>query len=170
MKQIVVTNRGQVKRFDVPEGWSETTPSRGVGDVDYLQEFTSAENEAVKLSFYYRGTRINKVTATEFLHIQATEPHELLPAERERIGIVIRDAAETKWFDLQSIRTDVINKKKVLVVEGTWRKNRLSNLGLFLDTDGSGSAIQEIHYLAPEEDYQQFLPVAIKAIKSIEWK
>jgi hypothetical protein len=120
MKQITVTNRGQVKRFDVPAGWTETTPARGIGDVDYLQEFTSAQNDAVQLSFYYRGKRVNKATAAEFMKVLASAPHELSPTEREEVELILRDAAETQWFDLQSLRTDEINKKKVLIDFPTW--------------------------------------------------
>jgi hypothetical protein len=170
MNQIVITNQGRVKRFDVPEGWVECEATRGAGDVDYLREFMPLGNPEVKLSFYYRGSRVDAVTGSEFLKILSSPEHELSDNERSQIQLVIRDAAEPSWFYIQSLRTDQINRMKVLVVEGTWLKNRLSNLGVFFDTDKSGMTIQEIHFMAPEKQYEAYLPEAIKAIKSIEWK
>jgi hypothetical protein len=168
-KQEIVKNQGQIKHLTVPLDWREIK-SHEIGGSQYIREFAPADRDDIKLIFYYRGKRVDQESGENFLKVLALPEHELSQDERQRVEWIIRNASEPDWFATRSLRTEHVNKKKSLVMEGTWLADNSVDLGLFFDTDKTGTAIQEIHYTAPEADYQAFLPIAVSAIKSIVWK
>jgi hypothetical protein len=165
MTKQVVVKEGLVERMTLPAGWSENNESRE----EFWREFSPPDREDVKLVFFYRGKRVHREAATNFLKVLNLPEHELTMEERRNVEWIIRNASEPEWFAIKSLRTEGVNQKKALVMEGLWLKKRQANLGLFFDSDQTGSNVQEIHYVAPEEDYYKFLPDAINAIKSIVW-
>jgi len=164
-----IKRQGQVKSMRLPHGWTTCPAERSTGE-DFLREFHPGERDDVRLSFYYRGHRIARGGASDFLAVLGQPEHELSAAEAQSVDLVIRDASEKAWFRIDSIRTDRLNGKRALVVEGVWRKSGLGDLGIFIDADGTGSAVQEIHFLAPIDVYSSYLAVAQGALRSIVWK
>lgn len=168
MQQLKVKNLGQVKHIEIPTGW--------VAKLDrddsqpYLKEYSPQDRADVKLIFYYRGSRVDRQSGIDFHNILKLAPHDLPPAEKLSLVFVLRDIGATDLFETLSMRTDNINRKTVLLTEGLWRKSNLHNLAIFVDTDGTGTAVQEIHYTAPPAVYLKYLPTIKDAIKSIKWK
>jgi hypothetical protein len=163
-------NEGQVKFIAIPQGFIECPePARDV-DVRFLRRFQSEDNDKVELAFFYRGAPLNKVIGADFRSILSSPPHGLSAEELESIQLVLRDASEPEWFEMSSARTDVIQGKTVLLIEGTWKNSQLYNLGIFIDVDGTGCIVQEIHYTAPIDAREQYAAIAEAAISSIEWK
>ncbi len=59
----------------------------------------------------------------------------------------------------------------VLLVEGSYKdKDHTGSKTIYVDSDGTGSALQEISYSAPGKDYAAHASEAEKALKSISWK
>jgi hypothetical protein len=169
-QRMELLNEGQVKFIAIPQGFVECPePARDV-DVRFLRRFQSADNDKVELAFFYRGAPMNKVIGADFRGILSAPPHELSAEEVESIQLVLRDASEPDWFDLSSARTDLLQGKTVLLIEGTWKNSHLYNLGIFIDVDGSGCIVQEIHYTAPLDVREKYAEIAKAAISSIEWK
>ncbi|HEY9757317.1 MAG TPA: hypothetical protein V6C97_19265 [Oculatellaceae cyanobacterium] len=169
MTKPLVVKQGQVKQMTLPPGWREIKPFNN-RTTDYSREFAPPERDDVKIVFFYRGHRVHRKAGEQFLEVLSLPEHELSQDERVSVEWIIRNASEPDWFAIKSLRTEHVNRKVALVMEGLWLQNRMANLGLFFDADGTGTSIQEIHYTSPESDYFAFLPDAVSAIKSIVWK
>ncbi|HMW89000.1 MAG TPA: hypothetical protein PKN86_03790 [Candidatus Obscuribacter sp.] len=167
--RVRVKDHGQVKHLELPPGWTPCPEDQRTSGA-YLKEFRSQESEDVKLSFYYRGQRIPRVAAEEFQNILAHDAHELTTEELEQVEIVIRNASDEEYFSLSSSHTEDINGKRILIVEGVWKTSGLADYGLFIDSDNTGSAVQEIHFLAPERDYVNYIDQIEQVLASIVWK
>jgi hypothetical protein len=111
-----------------------------------------------------------RVAGEEFQNILAHDAHELTTEELEQVEIVIRNASDEEYFSLSSSHTEDINGKRILIVEGVWKTSGLADYGLFIDSDNTGSAVQEIHFLAPERDYVNYIDQIEQVLASIVWK
>lgn len=167
--RVRVKDHGQVKHLELPPGWS-ACPEEQRTSGDYLKEFRSEESEDVKLSFYYRGQRIPRLAAEEFQKILANPAHELSAEELEQAEIVIRNAADEEYFSISSSHTEDLHGKRVLIVEGVWKTSGQADYGIFIDSDNTGSAVQEIHFLAPEREYVNYIDQIEQVLASITWK
>lgn len=154
--------------MELPDGWVECLPEKHTSG-DFLKEYRAPENANVKLLFYYRGNRIGSGGAADFLKVLSLPDHELSEEEFSSVDLVIRNASDPDYFLLSSSRTEEINGKRVLVVEGIWKKGGLVDLGLYIDSDKTGSAVQEIHFEAPQSEYELFVDQAEKSLRTIVW-
>lgn len=167
--RVRVKEQGQVKELELPHGWTKCPEEQRNSNV-YLTEYRSQENEEVKLSFFYRGQRIPRVAAEEFQNLLAQPAHELSPEELDQIDIVLRNAADEEYFSVSSSHTQDLNRKRVLIVEGIWLNSGTVDYGIFIDSDNTGSAVQEIHFLAPEDEYVNYIEQIEAVLASINWK
>ncbi len=162
-------NEGQISSMQLPENWVEAKAAKTLAN-DHLREFVSSANADVKLCFYYRGKTIAAGAARDFCGVLQEPEHILTEEEIESLSIVLRNAAYAESFSTSSIKTETINGKRVLIVEGIWQVNQIFDLSIFIDSDKSGSAVQEIHFFAPALNYVNYLKEAQEAIESITWK
>lgn len=159
---------GQIASMPVPSGWElrtgYTLPA-GAG----LTEYHPHINDDIRLNSFYRGYRIDEESAQKFKECLAQPPHELQQSEIQGLRAVL----DTKGydFDLRSAKTVDLNGKKILWVEGAWQDAEHTNAQtIYVDSDGTGSAVQEISYSAPAKDYNTYLEEARKSLTSIQWK
>ncbi len=164
-----IKNQGQVKSLELPAEWIELPPEKHTGK-DFVREFRAAANENVKLAFYYRGHRIAPGGADDFKHVLAQENHELSAEEFLSVDLVVRNASDADYFTLSHCRTEDLGGKRVLIVEGVWKTSVLADFGIFIDSDLTGSAVQEIHFLAPEKEYMNYIDQIEQIVKTIVWK
>ncbi|MDP3506730.1 MAG: hypothetical protein Q8T09_01950 [Candidatus Melainabacteria bacterium] len=162
-------NECQIDSMQLPENWGETKSAKTSAN-DQLREFVSGANEDVKLCFYYRGKTIAAGAARDFHGVLQEPDHILTEEEIESLSIVLRNAAYAESFSTSSIKTQTIKGKRVLIVEGIWRVNQIFDLSIFIDSDNTGSAVQEIHFFAPALNHANYLKEAHEAIESITWK
>jgi len=162
-------NEGQICSMQLPENWVEAKAAKTSAN-DHLREFVSSANEDVKLCFYYRGKTIAAGAARDFYGILQEPDHMLSQDEIESLSIVLRNAAYTESFSTSSIKTQTINGRRVLIVEGIWRVNQIFDLSIFIDSDNTGSIVQEIHFFASALNYVNYRKEAQEAIESITWK
>jgi hypothetical protein len=162
-------NEGPISSMQLLEKWLEAKAVKAVAN-DHLREFISTDNKNVKLCFYCRGNRIAAGAARDFHGILQEPDHILSEEEIESLSIVLRNAAYTESFSTSSIKTQTINGKRVLIVEGIWRVNQIFDLSIFIDSDNTGSVVQEIHFFAPALNSDNYLKDAHEAIESITWK
>jgi hypothetical protein len=165
---IILRKQGQIKSMELPEGWFECPAEKRTAS-DYLTEYRAPESANARLLFYYRGNRIGPGGAADFLKVLSLPDHELTEEEFSSVDLVIRNASDPDFFLLSSSRTEEINGKRVLIVEGIWKKGGLVDMGIFIDSDKTGSAVQEIHFEAPQSEYELFVGQAEKALKTIVW-
>lgn len=169
--QRQLVEQGPVARLVVPEGWLEQpVPRRGDFDITTLRKFTPAEKDNVQLVFHYRGLPISGNQAQNFQHLLAQEPHELVPEEWWLVQEVLNRMAIPDEFHLNSVRTQLVNQRTVLIAEGSWATLDFDMCSMFIDIEGDGNLVQEIYYAAPADEYQLYLPLFNLAVSTIEWK
>ena len=167
---IELRDEGQVKFLAMPPGFVACPEPVREFDVQFLRRFASSDNPQVQLSFFYRGQPTDELTGTNFRSVLSAPAHKLSKEELANIEIVLRDAGEPDWFDLASAATELLSGKTVLSIEGTWRKSQLYDWGIFIDVDGSGCIIQEIHYTAPLAVQNLYAAAVKAALATIVWK
>lgn len=164
-----IFGNGAIRLMHLPDGWQETEPSVDLYFMEALREFKHKEDPTVEICIYYRGQPIAKGAANRLLTVLDKPSHTLTGAELDSVSVVLRDASDSDWFDMRSARTETLKGRKVLVCEGVWKRSGIVDLGVFIDRNGDGSEIEELHYKAPENLYQKFLGTAGKAFRSIMW-
>lgn len=161
---------GQIDSMNVPVNWLERPPVRlqsGAG----LIEYHAPNDSDVRLNSYYRGNRISDEGAKAFKKCLADPTHEIAKGSEELASLAEVLDGKTRNFNVSKAFTDELNGKKVLIVEGSYKDaEHTTSRTVFIDSDGSGSAIQELAYSAPGASYNAHLPEAEKSIKSIKWK
>ena len=168
--QIDVINHGQVQIMRLPEGWVESTTERHPLDVWTMRTFHPQGDSRTRLCLHYRGGPISPASAVKFRGLLEQSPHELSEAELWDIQEVLRDAMAPGAFEKTAASNKDWKGKRVIVLEGRWTASRETSLSIFVDADGTGSQVQEIHYVAPVEDFSKHLPLAQASLESIEWK
>jgi hypothetical protein len=163
-----VISTGQIQAMTVPDGWVKrdavNLPSGGG-----LVEYHPPGHDDIRLNSYYRGSRVGQEAAQAFKDCLAKPPHQLQSKELKDLAQVLGDKSYD--FDIFFAKTADLNGKRVLSVEGRYKdKDHTSSQTIYVDSDGTGSAVQEISYTASGKDYQDHLSEAQKALKSIIWK
>ena len=159
---------GQIEAISVPNGWvarKAVSLPTGVG----LIEYHPVGHNDIRLNSYYRGMRIGAEAALAFKDSLAQPPHALKSAELKALSMVLRD----KSYDFEIIfaRTEDLNGRRVLSVEGTYKDPaHTRSRTIYVDSDHTGSVVQEISYTASSKDYQNHLTEAETALKSIIWR
>lgn len=161
---------GQIESMNIPDTWVKREPvnlKSGAG----LVEYHPGDNNDVRLNSFYRGNRIGDDAAKAFKHCLNETPHHIAKGSEELKSLteVLGDKANN--FNIAKAFTDVLNGKKVLVVEGEYKNaEHTTSKTVYVDSDGTGSAVQELSYSAPGALYKAHLTEAEKSMKSIIWK
>lgn len=163
-------NQGQIKEMEMPMDWSEGARGRGPYPNSALRCFHPHETEDANLYFYYRGSKIDDGSAASFHALLAKPAHVLAPSELKSIAAVIGDKSNAQDFRMLNARTEEINGKRVLIVEGRYELLQLDTYHAYVDADNEGKAVQEVFYKAPKGEYPKYFKAATDSIKSIQWK
>lgn len=161
---------GQIKQISLPDGWVGGRVDFGHYDQRSLVQFTPSGIPDVRVCFFYRGLPVDDESGHRFRALLEVPAHKLTSDELESMAVVLSNLAIPKAFTIESAETIELNGKSVVSVTGTWLDSGHKNWGLLISTDGSGSVIQEIHFIAPSELYDLYLSEASAAINSVEWK
>jgi hypothetical protein len=83
---------------------------------------------------------------------------------------MLRERANPEVFHILSARTQDLNGKRVLLLEGRYTEIQKDLYEVFIDADGTGRVVQEVYFLAPKIEYLHYLKAVKIAFSSIEWK
>lgn len=171
----ILKDEGQVKTLTLPANWTEEpeppeTEDELVIHGPQCKSFVLKTNLEVKLSFFFRGFPVSKSTGEAFHNILAAGPHDLNADELESIAMIVREASEPEYFDLSTLRVDALKDRIVLVVEGFAKEQERYDLGIYIDADGTGSIVQEIHYSAPPQVYGNHRAEVMSILNTLEWR
>ncbi len=167
---LELSDHGQVRKIDIPPGWEEGPNYDGREHSASYKEFHPAGDKDCQLGFYYRGRRTSEAAGKNFHDQLAKPPHALSADELKSVAEIIRDKSNPADFNTKSARTEDVNGKRVLILEGQYTANKQYAKHLFVDSDNTGTAVQEIFFQAPEHKFQNFSKPADEALKSIKWK
>jgi hypothetical protein len=169
-KPMQIENHGQIAKLELPAGWLEGE-SRKVGHPNsLLREFHPQESDACSLALFYRGTRVDNSQALLFKQLLAKPDHMLSSQELKDIVEVLGAEYSHETFKPSMAKTSTIDGKRVLCIEGHFAGADRSLYGMFVDSDGTGSAIQEIYFTASKSMFFRYLRVIDNAFKNIIWK
>src|SRR4030095_14258449 len=163
-------HQGQVKRMTLPGGWQEREIDLDDHDLASLREFNPPGVPQVRLCFYYRGIPIDAESASRFRDLLEKPAHDLEPGELEAVDLVLGNLAYADVFVIETKSTSELNGKRVLMITGRWLESKMRTWAMFIDADGTGSAVQEIHFIAPPEVYDSSLNEVQGALNSVEWE
>jgi hypothetical protein len=158
---------GQMESMPLPEDWQEIRYPDS-GDGSSFRQFQAPDNQS-SLNFYYRGTRVDGNSASALKQTLNSPEHLIMGAELTQLSEVLRNKDSEDGFALAAAQTKTINGKMVLQVEGTYTKQKVDNVSLYIDSDGKGSAVQEIFYQGPQSA-SEHKRQAKRAMASIQWK
>jgi hypothetical protein len=168
---VEIVNYGQIDRLVLPEDWHENW------DVKYAnigsrssRQFYPKDAPDVKLHLFYRGFPISAAEGASFALTLIQPPHALLPSEIKTLAVVLGQRANSDKFTILSLRTEDLNGRRVLVLEGRYKDNKLDIYEIFVDADGTGQAVQEIYLLAPKDQYLLYLQKVKALLQTIQWK
>jgi hypothetical protein len=168
--QPVVTDIGQIAVMKLPPGFvigKSNLPGEGTW---FFQEYHLEADPEVKVYFEYRGKRISKQSSEKFHNLFTGPPHNLSQAELESLRQVLQTRSDPASFRAMVAKTQDIHGKLVLVIEGLFLKHDLQVRTLYVDSDGTGSAVQEITFQTPKDRFVKNMLQGIKSLESIIWK
>ncbi len=165
-----INNLGQIDKMEMPGGWQAGPDYNSAQHAATYQEYHPNGAPDCQIGFYYRGKRTSDFGGKNFHELLDKAPHELSPEELRSVKETLRDKADPNDFTLSSARTEDLNGKRVLIVEGRYNAIQQDSKHIFVDSDGSGTAVQELFFQAPKEKFPQYKKAADEAIKSIRWK
>lgn len=158
---------GQMESMALPDSWQEKNYPDS-GDGSSFRQF-QAPDHLSSLNFYYRGARLDGDSASALKQTLDSPEHLVMGQELTQLSEVLRNKDSDDGFALATAQTKNINGKMVLQVEGTFTKQKVDNVSLYIDGDGTGSAVQEIFYQGPQ-DAGEHKRQAKRAMASIHWK
>ncbi len=164
---VYIQDLGKIKRITIPDGWKVESNSDDSGD---LITYRHPDEKDVKISCFFRGKPLSQLTSESLLRILASPAHSLNLDEHLSIETVLRDAAETEYFDLKTFRSYEISGQMVLLSEGFWKLSDLDSLAAFIcSVEEEGIRVDEIYFVAPKEKFDKYLPVFQDTLNSIQW-
>lgn len=105
----------------------------------------------------------------QFVKALKAPPHVLTDDEYNGLQFIARI---DKYFTKRDARTVSINGRRVLIVEGTQdlgKPEQVETKTIFIDSDGTGTAVQEVYFLAKPNKYKEHLTEVNKALNAIIW-
>ncbi len=168
--RVHFTNQGQISDIVLPEGWKAVAQADNVQGNSVYNDYRPTSDSSVRISFFYRG-RVTSRTAGARFHALLQEPNHILSSkEIESLKETLRDKGNN-GFSVLSARTDDLNGKRVLIVEGRYDEIQQDNRSIYIDADGTtGRVVQEIYYQAPRDSYLRYLKQAKESMNSIRWR
>lgn len=161
---------GQIESISIPPGWEELYEEKG-RDVPFtIRRFQPPDDENAILAFFYRGRRLDNETGNKFRQVLSRSAHVLNQHEFNELSAVLRDKNDPEEFQLVIAKTEDFNGKRVLIVEGRYLGTSEDNRHMYIDSDGTGTAVQEVFYQAHRHIFPRYYKLAASAMRTIQWR
>ncbi len=169
-RQLKVSDLGAIATFSLPTGWVENIQAASqLAQQSYSRDFSPEEDSFSSLSVFFSGKQISETSANNFRAVISEFPHELSAEEINSISQVLSKMADEDAFDLRSAATAVVSGRRVLIVDGAWKKSQTQFYGLMTEV-GESREIQEIFFEAKMTGFMKYLSVVVDSFQTIEWK
>ena len=167
-----VSDIGQVENMQLPSSWKEGIIQRTGAGTGNFKEYHPVNDPGASMCFYYRGMLTSPEEGSNFHKVLQEAAHHLSQVEIDSLAQTMRNK-DADVFSMQDARTEDIKGKRVLIVEGSFHKdkhNQTDTRAIYVDADGTGTAVQEIYYQAPKSSYAKYLKEVQEAMNAIDWK
>jgi hypothetical protein len=162
---------GPVARMRLPPNWEEKphAPSSPYGPK--TRAFHPPGVQQANIVLHSSGRPNNKAAQHAWTRVvQRGRPRSLSAAEREELNAVPIYAVSEAGFKRKAVRTENINGRRVLVVEGHWSEQGLDMYILVADDSRDGAHTHEIYFAAPHRLYPLHLDAWLATVRTIRWK
>ncbi len=165
-------NHGQIAVLEVPDGWVERSADNYYRDIGArsMLEFHPPDAPDAVLCVYYRGLPMRDAAAALFRAVLRQPPHALGFGEIKDLRGVLQERADSKVFTISSARTEDLNGRRILWIEGRYKEAGNDLQQILLDADGTGSVVQEIYFVAPKDIFLKYARSARAALTTIVWR
>lgn len=160
---------GAIATLNLPKGFVAGV-SRDDSDGYMFKQYYLESDSTIKLFFEYRGHRIKKKYGESYLSLLKKGPHDIAIEKVYEYSPVFIEKSIKDDFKIELAKIVSIADKSVLAIEGTFPKHKIKARSIYIDTDGTGTAIQEVTFQTPIEKADKYFPDGIKALESIKWK
>lgn len=150
----------------MPNNWQKVDDGKlpvGVSSVGCRPK----DNANVELNIYYRGSHLDPEAAKRFHDLLSKPPHLLSSDELKQVSQALRDKANPENFKILSAKTETINGRTVLSIEGSYRQFDVRAQVKYVDSEADGSIVREVSYTAPAKDYAKYILAAQKSFSSL---
>jgi hypothetical protein len=125
------------------------------------------DNPQVELNIFYGGPSFDMDAARKFHELLEKPPHLLSSAELKAVGDTLGNKADHQYFKILSAKTEELNGRTVLSIEGNYTQWPISAQVKYVDSGHDGSSVRAVSYTAPTKDYAKYLLQANKSFKSL---
>lgn len=164
-----VSDVGAVGNLTLPKDWHQTAARKD--STGYAFTFRPNGNDRVALSLMYRGRPLDDCAA-ETLKSVLDKPvgYQLNAGELADLSTLLEDKADKDLFSMSSAKVQDLHGKKVLSVTGTYRDDNVRATSYFVNASNDGRVVQELAYVAPQDQYLRYWQQADSALRTIKWK
>ena len=145
-------------------------------DGKIFRQFQIKDSPAVTVDFWYRGRKLSSFAAIAFnltLRYVHLVNHMELDLIREVLGIVGTGVGAQRTSvciaQIQKAEVGNLNGKKVLAIRWTNLKLKRQFISLFIDAEGDGATVHEIHFSTPPEQFAEHEAQVNELFRSMQW-
>ncbi|HEY9870619.1 MAG TPA: hypothetical protein V6D08_15745 [Candidatus Obscuribacterales bacterium] len=145
-------------------------------DGKVFRQFQLKYVPSVTLDFWFRGRRLHPIAALSFQltlkYVHALKEMEL-EIIREALGIVGTGVPSRRQVEkiahIHLAEVGNLNGKLVLAVRWDNLKTKRQFISLFIDAEGDGATVHEVHFSAPPEQFAETKAHLTELLRSIQW-
>lgn len=168
-KGMELEDQGQIDKMTLPQGWVDGKLPPGATTSGTLKLFSPPDDPDARFGFFYRGQRMSDGSSAAFKRVLEKPAHVLTASEIKDLKEVMRDK-DPASFKTLVVRTEDLNGKRVLIVEGNYTGFNHDAYSMYIDSDGTGSAVQEVWFEAAKPSYMKRLKSVKDSLATIKWK
>jgi len=161
------------------EDWKEGSRDPGqwggaAADQPIFRQYLVHWAPQIRLEFWYRGKPISGSSGQSFKEILSKKQHLLSEEELREIGEVIWHilSCQTQGHPeppIDAAQAGPLRGRMVLLVRWQNRREKRKFLSMYIDGEGDGRKVHEIHFSAPIDAYANNISLAQGAFRSIQW-
>lgn len=171
----------EVRFLRLAGNWLESSRDAGLWGGDafdhrVFRQYQLRWAPSVTLDFWFRGSRVSVAAGNAFcavLRRAQVLDRSQLSAIKEVLGVAAAGVESGSAIEpvvrIQSAETGSLNGRTVLAVRWEHRKMKRQFLSVYLDAEGDGRTVREIHFSGPCDRFAQHLALIHEVLRSIQW-
>ncbi len=165
---LSVEKLGEIAKFSLPAGWTAASAENSQwAQAGYSRDFSPSDAPQAVLSIFHRGCSVPQKSFHDFTQILEEPAHKLNSEELDSIAQVLSKLADDEAFEIYNAEINVINGRKILAVDGSWKLSALLFHGIFIKSDNQ--EVQEIFFEAAPQDFAKHINEVRQSIAQIVW-
>jgi hypothetical protein len=167
----ILRDYGPLARLRLPPGWEEKPHTPTAPHTPTSRSFHPPGVHQAEIVIHSWGRTNNKDAQRAWVHlVRRGRQRSLSAQELIELRMVPIYAFNDAGFKRKSVRTENLNGRRVLVIEGNWSEHGLDMYMVVADETRDGAHTYEIYFAAPHRLYALHLDAWLASMRSIRWK